>query len=639
MKKSFNVGLMAVLLTLTAGAIACNGGGSKSTPPPPAPPANPVPAASALNVTTYHNDNSRTGQNLHETILTRANVNPSSFGKIAALPVDGVVYAQPLYVQNVKVSGTVHNLLFVETEHDSVYAFDETTLSTTPVWSRSFLGDADLACTDCTSLSYLNTEAPNIYPEIGITATPVIDMSNGIMYVIATTIESGVTYQKIHGLYIDSGKEIPGSPVIVEPTLPGSGDGASTDSPSVISFNAVRQMSRAALTLNNGMVFAAFSSYNDQEPSHGWVVAFSANNLTAMGAWMSTPNSGDGNIWMSGDGPVVDSSGNLYLATANGDASLLTPADRNDSVVNLSVSSAGALTLTDYFQPYNYVALAEGDVEMGSGGVMALPDQAGPYPHLLLAGGKQGTIYLLNRDNLGQNILDTNASATSDTQIVQEITGILPGGKNYGAGIYSTPAYFNGSVFYCGAADYLRSFPVVNGQLDTASMQVANEKVVREGSTPSISANGTENGIVWTADASAYTYSWSYPNINILTNGPSVLRAYSTDDLSAPLYESSGQTADAAGDATKFAVPTVADGKVFLGTQTEISVYGLKSASNSNIKLRPLALDSRSPASLPSSIYASKRTSPAMWLGPGPNSLGDKDADLPSCGMAKGAKF
>jgi hypothetical protein len=319
--------------------------------------------------------------------------------------------------------------------------------------------------------------------------------------------------------------------------------------------------------------------------------------------------------------------------------------DYHDTVAKIMVASNGALDLSDYFQPWNYIQLAEGDVEFGSGGVMALPDQPGPHTHLLLAGGKQGTIYLLNRDNMGKNILSSNTNATADTQIVEEIVGLIPGGKNYGPGIYSTPAYFDSKVFYCAAGDVLREIPVVNGLLSIDAMTTTNQEVVHEGATASISADGTSNGIVWIADPSAYSYSWSYPNINILSNGPAVLYAYNTDNLSEPLYASNAQTAsDDAGDATKFAVPTVTHGKVFLGTQTEVSVYGLKSASTGSSSsggtgtpdVHSGALDDRAPASMPRSNLLSRRTGPAMWFGPGPNGKGKVTGALPelSCGMA-----
>lgn len=542
------------------------------------------PPQQTQSVLTYHNDLMRTGQNNYETTLTRTNVNNSTFGKLAALPVDGLVYAQPLYAQNVSINGTTHNVLIVATQHDSVYAFDADTLSSTPLWQRSFLGDADLACTSCTTLTAQEVNAPNIEPEIGITATPTIDITKGIIYVVAATNEAGTVFVKLHALQLTTGKEELGGPIKIEPSLPGSGPGS--DASGMIPFDPLRQLSRSGLALANGTVYVAFSSYNDQEPAHGWLIAYNATNLNYQSAWMTTPNSGDGNIWMSGDGPAVDSNNNVFFATGNGDPTSLSSVDYADSVMKIGFQK-GELELLDYFKPFNWLQLSAGgvdasgfnlsagDVDLGSGGVMLLPDQTGKYPHLMLAGGKEGTVYLLNRDNMGQ--LNSNANATADTQIVQYLPQFVPGGKNSGNGIYSTPAYFNGTVFMASSGDYLRSIPMSNGLLNTSAMTKAKELIARRGSTPSISSNGTQNGIVWTLDSSAYTYAWNAQVYQVLTNGPTILRAYSTDNLSSPLYSSNTLSTDAAGNGIKFGVPTVAGGKVFVGTQTEISVYGLKS--------------------------------------------------------------
>ena len=502
---------------------------------------------------------------MNETLLNRTSVNPVNFGKVGALPVDGLVYAQPLVLTGVQTpSGGTRDLVFVATENDSVFAFDINTLSTTPVWQRTFLGDALSPCPSapCTTPTVLDVGAPNVTPQVGITATPVIDATHGVIYVTAMTKENGAFYWRMHALNVATGAEMAGSPVLIDAAYPGKGNGVSADG--LIHFDAVRQLSRAGLVLSNGTVFVAFTSFNNQEPTHGWLYAYNATSLANVGVWMTTPNSGDGTIWQSGGAPAVDSTGSLYFATGNGDPAYNSgPADLADSIMRVTLGAQG-LSLADYFTPYNRLALATGDVDVGSGGVLVLPDQPGPYPHLLVGGGKQGTIYLLNRDNLGQ--FNAAAGATSDSQIVQELVGDLPGGKNYGAGLYGTPSYYQGKIFMAAAGDYLRSIPLQNGQLNWSGMSRANARVVIRGATASISANGTQDGIVWYLDASAYTYSWvsgAYPPT--LTNGPAVLYAYSTDNLSTPLYSSNMVSADAAGFAVKFAVPTIADGKVFVG--------------------------------------------------------------------------
>ena len=519
---------------------------------------NPQPSPNPSNVVTYHNDLGRTGQYLAENTLNRTNVNPTTFGKIASLPVDGLIYAQPLYVQNVSVPNVGStNLILVETEHDSVYAFNEGTLSTTPVWKRSFLGDSVLACSNCTTLSSTDVNAPNIYPEIGITATPVIDTDTMTMYVLALTMENGNYVHKLHALDITTGNEKSGSPVVISGTASGGGFGSQYG---VIDFNPQWQLSRAGLTLANGNLILAFTSFDDQEPSHGWIMTYDPTSLKQLNAMITSPNSGIASIW--GGAPAVDSAGDIYVATSNDDGNNATILDYGNSIVKLDSS----LDIVDWFQPYNSIALSQADVDVGSGGVLLVPEQSGPNPNLLVSGGKQGVVYVADQGNLGHMM--TSAGATSDTNILQEITNLLPVGKSCCAGIYGTPSYYEGKVFIAAAGDYLRSFPIVNGLLSTSTMQTANELIAIRGSTASISSNGlagsSENGIIWVLNASAYQYASTGKSV---TNGPAVLMAYSTDDLSAPLYRSDRVPSDAAGWAVKYAVPTVADGKVFVGGQ------------------------------------------------------------------------
>jgi hypothetical protein len=324
--------------------------------------------------------------------------------------------------------------------------------------------------------------------------------------------------------------------------------------------------------LSNGLVYVAFSSYDDQEPSHGWVVAFDATTFQQSYVYMTTPHGAEGNIWMAGGAPAVDENGYLFFSEANGDPGDESNQDPTNSIIKLGIQN-GALTLFDFFQPYDTSQLDLGDVDLGSGGLMLVPDNPGPHTHILVTGGKEGTLYALDRSNLGQ------FHSSGDSGALQELVHLVPGGQSDGPGIYSTPAYFGGNVFLASAGDYLRSIPIVNGLLDQGLMTRTNEKILRRGATPTISANGKSDGIVWLVDASDYAYNWNDgdPQPTLYANGPSVLMAYSSDNLSAPLYRSDAQGApDAAGFAVKFTVPTVYGGKVFVGTQSELSVYGLK---------------------------------------------------------------
>jgi hypothetical protein len=559
-------------------------------------------ATGPVQVTTYHNDLMRDGQNQNETILTPTNVNSSTFGKIGALPADGLVYAQPLFMQSVLASdGDTHDLVFVATEHDSVYAYDANSLSKTPVWQRHFLTDTCIAVSatqvgTCTTPTPIQVNAPNVSPEVGITATPVIDTASGTMYVTAMSLENGLYYWKLHALSIASGAEQPGSPIVIDSQYPGDGDGESAVD-GLIYFSPINQLSRSGLVLYNGLVYIAFSSFNDNEPCHGWLFAYNAATLDPVSAYMSTPNSGDGNIWMSGGAPAVDTNGNIYLATGNGDATFAAKGvvDLADSVLKLTFGADG-FDLEDYFTPYNRQTLAENDVDLGSGGVLLLPDQVGAYPHMLVAGGKEGTIFLIDRDNMGK--LNTAAGATSDPQIIQELVNIVPGGKSYGNGIYGTMSYYNGNVYLVSAGDYLRSIPLTNGALDWANAQKSSVANTLRGATTSISANNNTDGIVWYLDASAYTYGFVTGEMPpTLTNGPAILYAFNASNVASPIYASNKVSTDAAGDAVKFAVPTVAHGKVFVGTQTELSVYGLRSdVAAANFRKGDRAIASVKPA-------------------------------------------
>ena len=505
-------------------------------------------ATSAITVTdypgafTYHNDNARTGQNLQETVLTPANVNSGQFGKLFSLPVDGYVYAQPLYMENVSVPGSgFHNLVFVATEHDSVYAFDADRAGAA-IWHVSFINPA----AGITTVPSGDVGTNDLVPEIGITSTPVIDPAAGTIYVLAKTKENGQYFHRLHALDITTGAERPGSPVITTATVAGTGDGSQNGQ---VTFNPLRQHQRSALLLSGGMVYIASASHGDNSPYHGWVLAYDANTLAFVSAFNATPNGGLGGIWMSGGGPAADAAGNLYVITGNGtfDANL-GGLDFGDSFLALSP----LLAETDFFTPFNQAQLDAQDLDLGSGAPLLLPDQAVPPAHLLLSAGKTGDIYLLDRDHMG------HFNTANDGQIVQKISGQING-------LFSNPAYWNGAVYFGARPDRLKAFALVNGRLSQTPTSSAPTSFGFPGATPSISANGATNGILWALQTDAFG-----------SNGPAVLHAYNATNLAQELYNSAMVSPrDTAGAAVKFTVPTVANGKVYVGTHASVDVYGL----------------------------------------------------------------
>jgi hypothetical protein len=513
-------------------------------------------AAGLAAVATYHNDNARTGQNAIETVLTPDNVNPAHFGRLYSFPVDGYVYAQPLYMPQVAVPGNgIHNVVIVATQHDSVYAFDADSPTPAPLWRVNFLHPN----AGITTLSPNDVNASDILPEIGITSTPVIDIASNTVYVVAATKESGVFYHRLHALDMTSGAEKFGGPRIIQASYPGNAQDAAEG---VLSFSSRFQLQRAALLLSKGKVYVAFASNADSGLYHGWVIAFDATTMRQVGAWVSTPNGYQGGIWMSGCGIAADNDGNLFLSVANGpfDAYGEEPgANFSDSVVKLKPGASG-IALADFFTPFNQANMAKDDLDLGSAGVVLLPDQPGSYPHLAITSGKNGHIYLLNRDTLG----GYGAGLKGDPQAVQEVSGQLR--QQMG-----TPAYWNGKLYF-GAGisphkDSIKAFALRNGTLSTTPVSQTAAIYHLTRSTVSVSANGSGNGIVWAVDNDAYYDAHQ---------GPAVLHAYDAKNLGRELYNSNQRLArDNPGQASKFTVPTVADGKVFVGTANQVSVYGL----------------------------------------------------------------
>jgi len=531
-------------------------------------------------VTTYHNDNFRTGQDTHETSLTTSNVNSSQFGKHVTYPVDGQVYAQPLYLPNVSMNGTAHNVVYVATENDSVYAFDaDQTAAIAPLWKTSFTGPnvTPVPAGD------VFTRYPNhdIDPQIGITSTPVIDLATNILYVVAMTKENGQYFQRIHAIDVTTGAEKAGSPLAIQASVAGTGTDSSGGQ---VHFNVKTENQRPALLLLNGNVYISWASFGDTDPYHGWLIGYhytgSALQQVGAGAYNDTPNGTEGGIWMSGDGPAADSSGNMYLITGNGTYNLNAGGrDAGDSFLKLSTQNG--LSVSDYFTPFNQSCLATADADLGSGGELLLPDQTNTaHPHLIIGAGKEGRVYVVDRDNMGHFTSDPNLSCgtsevnqTTSDKVVQE----LPPGTI--SGDFSTPAYWASTgherVYMSGIDDTLKAFQVDNDTLSSSPTSRTPESFAFPGVTPSVSANGNTNGIVWVVSPPA---SCSGNGCN--PNGPGILRAYDATNLGTELYNSTQNASrDQLDSYTKFSVPTIANGEVFVGTHTSLSIYGLLSTS------------------------------------------------------------
>ena len=522
-------------------------------------------AGAQTSVTTWHNDIGRTGQNLNETILTTSNVNATQFGKLFSQTVDAQVYAQPLYLPNITIAGQQHNVVFVATENDTVYAFDADSnggSNAGPLWQASLLTAAHGAASGATPVpaSWLSSD---ITPLVGITGTPVIDPTTNTLYVVSKTLEGGNGVQRLHALDVTTGNEKFGGPVLITATVSGTGNGSSGGQ---LSFDPLWENQRPALLLLNGIVYIAFASHGDNGPWHGWILGYNAATLKQTGAYTSSANGVGAGFWMSGAGVAADQLnpstqpyGRMFATTGNGDYTAATPytnaMDYGDSVLSLNLAN-GVPTIQDEFTPSDQANLDGEDGDLGSGGPMVIPTQTtGSYPHLLVQVGKEGTLYLINRDSMG-------GYHSTDT-VVQEIEW---GVGQIGA--WSSAAYWNGNVYYWGRFDNLKCFPLVSGQLSTNPTE-SSETYGFPGSTPSISANGNTQGIVWSIDSEAYT-----------SNGSAVLQAHNASSCGTTLYSSAtNPSRDNPGGAVKFTVPTIANGKVYVGAAGQISVYGLLGAS------------------------------------------------------------
>ena len=538
---------LASLLLAAALAACSHGGGGSSTQPPPPPP--PPPSSTHTDVTTYKNDVARTGQNLTETSLTTANVNATSFGLLRTLATDGKVDAQPLYLSALSLNGTAHNVAFVATENDTVYAFD--TDSGATLWQKSLLASGESPSDD--------RSCGQVTPTIGITATPVIDRSagmHGIIYVVAMSRDSSQNYhQRLHALDVTTGAELLGGPMEIAALFPAAGGGSNT-------FDAGAYEERAALLLVNGVLYTAWTSHCDDSPYTGWIIAYNATTLAQTAVLNVAANSAGGGpaIWMAGGGPAADSAGNVYLLTANGvfDTTLdangfPSQGDYGNSFLKLA-TAGGSLTVADYFAMFNEVAESNADTDLGSGGAMLLPDvtdSGGTTRHLMVGAGKDGNLYVVNRDSMGK------FNPNNNNQIWQELPGVL------GAGIWSTPAYFNGSVYYGPQGGPLLAFALSSALLGAAPSSQTAASFAYPGTAPAVSANGTSNGIVWAHENAG--------------SGQAVLHAYAAGNLANELYNSTqaANSRDSFGSANKFITPTIADGKVLVGTESGVGVFGL----------------------------------------------------------------
>jgi hypothetical protein len=515
-------------------------------------------------ITTYRNDLARSGQNLNETVLTPANVNPALFGKIFLHQVDGQIYAQPLYLPGVKIPGRgVHNLVFVATEHNSVYAFDADSAAgrnRDPLW-RVSLTDSTTQETVLTPADVMNCLA--ITPELGITGTPAIDPSTNTLYVVATTKRDYLQFHRLHALDVATGAERAGSPVLIEASYPGTGDALFSSSP--VKFDAYFHMNRSGLLLLNGVVYTAWTSHCDSRVYHGWIIAYDAKDLHQVAVFNATPNANQGSFWMGGAAPAADAEGNVYAISGNGPFDPpASGANFGDSVLKLSASGLG---LVDYFTPFNQLHLGQADLDLGTSGALLLPDSVGSAEHrrLLICAGKEGRIYLLDRDRMGQ------FNADGDNQIVESLTGAI-------GPLYGGPAYFNQTVYFAASNDRLKAFRISDARLETVPFSQSSQSFYYPGAVPAISANGSANGVVWLIDG-------SYGG---------TLRAFDADNVAQELYDSQMYASrDALGSFVRFSTPMIVNGRVYVGTGVSLVVYGLLQQSSlaATASTNPLTAD------------------------------------------------
>ncbi len=523
-------------------------------------------------VYSYHNDLARDGVNSQEHALTTSNVNTSTFGKLFSCTVDGAVYAQPLWVSNLSINGATHNVVFIATQHDSLYAFDADSSPCVQLWKVSLIDTNHGANAGETTVPsgpsgfLVGGGSGDITPEVGVTGTPVINASTNTLYVVSKSMNSVGTsfYQRLHAIDITTGTEKFSGPANITSsiTFPGIGDGGST-----VSFDARQQNQRPGLALVNGVVYVAWSSHEDTAPYYGWVVGFNASTLAVTNVLNVSPNVHYGGIWMGGGAPSADANGNLYLITGNAQFDVTSSGDDyGDSFLQLSSS----LTVSSFFTPSDQATDDADDQDFGSGGsAVVLNLTSGTLKHLVIGGGKDGTLYLLNGDGMG-GLGDSNARQHF----------------SLGAGIFATGAFWNNTYYIAGVGGHLvsYSFDSSTNMFTTSVVSQSSTSYGFPGATPSVSSAGSSNGIGWALNNANYCTPQS-PGC-----GPTVLHAYDATTLSSDLWNSTMVSEDAAGNAVKFTVPTIANGKVYVGTRGnntggaygstsvsgELDVYGLK---------------------------------------------------------------
>jgi hypothetical protein len=500
-----------------------------------------------IDVTTYHYDTARTGLNPLEGTLTLANVKSSTFGLLRILPVDGLVDAQPLLLANLTVAGVSRTVVFAVTENDSVYAFDAA--SGALLWKTSVLANAETPSGDhgCSQIT----------PEIGITSTPVIDRQagpHGTIFVVGMSKDSnGAFHQRLHALDVTTGAELSSSPVDIQATYPGTGE---TSSGGVNTFDPAQYAERAGLLLLNGVIYLGWTSHCDEDPYTGWLMAYNEKTLAQTSVLNLTPNGSEGSIWMAGSGLAADSSGYIYFLDANGtfDPTLNAagfPVNHDFGNGFLKVSTAGGqLAVADYFEADNTVAESNEDEDLGSGGALVLPDftdASGNVHHLAVGAGKDGNIYVVNRDAMG------HFNPNNNNGLYQQLSG-------GSGGVWSMPAYFNNTIYYGAVGDFLKAYPIANARFAASPSMQSTNSFVYPGTTPSISSVDTSNAIVWAVENSS----------------PAVLYAYNAATMQ--LLYTSNQAAngrDHFGPGNKFITPMVANGQVYIGTPTGVAVFGL----------------------------------------------------------------
>ena len=508
---------------------------------------NPGTVTSSVDVITYHYDNGRSGQNLNETVLTPANVKSTTFGKLGEFSVDGLVDAQPLYLSQVNIAGATKNVLYVATEHGSVYAFDADSINGTTtafLWKTSTLGAGETTSD--------NRGCGQVSPEIGITSTPVIDRTRNAIYVVAMSKDSSGNYfQRLHALNLSTGAELFSGPLTITAKYPGIGDNSSGGN---VVFDPKQYKERPGLLQIGATIYTTWSSHCDDRPYTSWVMSFSADTLAQTNVLNLTPNGNEGGIWMAGTAPAADTSGNLFFIIGNG--TFDTTLNANGFPVNgdcgncfVKLSTTSGLALADYFTPHNTVAESNSDTDFGSGGgilLMDVTDSSGTTRHLSVGAGKDSIIYVVDRDSMGKFNANTD-------QIYQEISGAL------GGGVFSMPALFNNTVYYGAVGDALKAFPVTAAKLSATPSSQTTHSFGYPGTTPSVSANGTSNAIVWAIE-----------------NSGAILFAYDATNLTTELYDSN-QAANNRDhfSGNKFITPMVVNGRVYVGTPSSVAVFGL----------------------------------------------------------------